>query len=70
MTLNAIEIWNLNRFKGTYKHEKIKNQKQRKREFFMMKKKNKMDLQGYYHEMENRYLFQQMQQEKIQHENL
>ena len=36
----------------------------------MMKKKNKMDLQGYYHEMENRYLFQQMQQEKIQHENL
>ena len=36
MTLNAIEIWNLNRFKGTYKHEKIKNQKQRKkRKFFM-----------------------------------
>ena len=37
MTLNATEIWNLNRFKGTYKHEKIKNQKQRKkeREFFM-----------------------------------
>ena len=32
MTLNAIEIWNLNRFKSTYKHEKIKNQKQRKRE--------------------------------------
>ena len=41
MTLNAIEIWNLNRFKGTYKHEKIKNQKQRKREFFMMKKKTR-----------------------------
>ena len=37
MTLNAIEIWNLNRFKRTYKHENIKNQKQRKkkREFFM-----------------------------------
>ena len=34
MTLKAIEIWNLNKFKGTYKHEKIKNQKQKKREFF------------------------------------
>ena len=32
MTLKAIEIWNLNKFKGTYKHEKIKNQKQKKRE--------------------------------------
>ena len=31
MTLNAIEIWNLNRFKRTYKHENIKNQKQRKK---------------------------------------
>ena len=34
MTLKAIEIWNLNKFKGTYKHKKIKNQKQKKREFF------------------------------------
>ena len=32
MTLKVIEIWNLNRFKGTYKHKKIKYQKQRKRE--------------------------------------
>ena len=35
VTLNATEIWNLNRFKETYKHEKIKNQKQRKKDFFM-----------------------------------
>ena len=37
MKLNAIEIWYVNRFKGTYKHKKIKNQKHRKREreFFM-----------------------------------
>ena len=33
-------------------------------------KKSKMDSQGYYHEMQNGYLFRQMQQEKIQHENL
>ena len=33
-TLKAIEIWNLNKFKGTYKHKKIKNQKQKQREFF------------------------------------
>ena len=33
-------------------------------------KKSKIDSQGYYHEMQNVYLFQQMQQEKIQHENL
>ena len=63
MTLKVIEIWNLNRFKGTYKHEKIKNQKQRKRESFYVQlmKKSKM---------QNGYLFRQMQQEKIQHENL
>ena len=72
MTLNAIEIWNLNRFKGTYKHEKIKNQKQRKRVFYeySLWKKGKMDSEVYYHEMQNGYLFWQMQQEKIQHENL
>ena len=35
ITLNAIEIWNLNRFKGAYKHEKIKNQKPRKWESFL-----------------------------------
>ena len=29
-----------------------------------------MDSQGYYHEMQNGYLFRQMQQEKIQLENL
>ena len=29
-----------------------------------------MDSQSYYREMQNGYLFQQMQQEKIQHENL
>ena len=71
MTLNAIEIWNLNRFKGTYKHEKIKNQKQRKRVFYeySLWKKGKMDSEVYY-EMQNGYLFWQMQQEKIQHENL
>ena len=35
MTLNAIEIWNLNSFKGTHKCKNIKNQKQKKqREFF------------------------------------
>ena len=33
-------------------------------------KKSKIDSQGYYHEMQNVYLFQQMQQEKIQHEKL
>ena len=33
-------------------------------------KKRKMDSQGYYHEMQNGYLFQKIQQEKIQHENL
>ena len=33
-------------------------------------KKSKIDSQGYYHEMQNVCLFQQMQQEKIQHENL
>ena len=32
--------------------------------------KSNMDSQGYYHEMQNGYLFRQMQQEKIQHENL
>ena len=35
ITLNAIETWNLNRFKGAYKHEKIKNQKPRKWESFL-----------------------------------
>ena len=30
MTLNAIEIWNLSRYKGTCKYEMIKNEKQRK----------------------------------------
>ena len=29
-----------------------------------------MNSQGYYHEMQNGYLYRQMQQEKIQHENL
>ena len=32
--------------------------------------KSNMDSQGCYHEMQNGYLFRQMQQEKIQHENL
>ena len=35
ITLNAVETWNLNRFKGAYKHEKIKNQKPRKWESFL-----------------------------------
>ena len=30
--VNAVEIWNLNKFKGQYKHGKIKNEKKRKRE--------------------------------------
>ena len=33
-------------------------------------KKSKMDSQGYYHEIQNRYFFRQMQEETIQHENL
>ena len=33
-------------------------------------KKRKLDSQGYYHEMQNGNLFQKIQQEKIQHENL
>ena len=73
LTLNTIEVWNLNRFKGTCKHEKIKDQKQRKRESFLwvqVMKNSNMDSQGYYHEMQNGHLFWQMQQEKIQHENL
>ena len=72
MTLRNIEIWNLNWFKGTYKQGKIKNQKQRNREIFLSKvdEKSKVDSQGYYHEIQNGYLFRQMQQEKIQHENL
>ena len=70
MTLNAIEIWNLKRFKETYKHEKIKNKKYRKRErecymSTVNKKKNKIDSEGHYHEMQNEYLFRQMQQENI-----
>ena len=72
MTLRNIEIWNLNWFKGTYKQGKIKNQKQRNREIFLstVDEKSKVDSQGYYHEIQNGYLFRQMQQEKIQHENL
>ena len=44
----------------------------RERELFMCTpmKKSKMNSQGYYHEMKNGYLFRQMQQEKMQHENL
>ena len=30
-------------------------------------KKRKIDSQGYYHEIQNGYVFRQMQQEKIQH---
>ena len=63
MTLSAIEIWNLNRFKGTYKHQNIKHQRQKKREYLM-------SILFYHHEMQNGYLFRQMQQEKIRHENL
>ena len=73
MTLNAIEIWNLNRFKGTYKHQKIKNENRKTEiEFFMstVDEKSNMDSQGCYHEMQNGYLFRQMQQEKIQQGNL
>ena len=33
-------------------------------------KKIKMDSKGYYHEIQNGYLFRKMQQGKIQHENL
>ena len=32
--------------------------------------KSKMDSQGYFREMQNGYLFRQMQQEKTYHENL
>ena len=30
-------------------------------------KKSKIDSQGYYHEIQNGYVFRQMQREKIQH---
>ena len=68
MTVGAIEICNLNRFKGTYKHEKIKIQN-RKCETFLwvqLMKNGKMDSQGFYRETQSGHLFRQMQQEKIQ----
>ena len=72
MTLKVIEIWNLNRFKGTYKHEKVKNQKQLKREEFSCTVDEKK--QDGFTRLSSwnvkRILFRQMQQEKMQHENL
>ena len=68
MTLNAIEIWNLNSFKGTHKYKNIKNQKQKNRESFLrveLMEESKMDSQSYFSEMQNGYLFRQMQQEKM-----
>ena len=46
---------------------------EKKRESFLrvqLMKKSQRDSQGYYHEMQNGYLYRQIEQEKIQHENL